>query len=278
MRKSRRRILPLCAMLAFLPNRVRPSSLATRQHQIKRQDAVRRLYEVVCLCIQHQHAVLGAIPSEKRIWQRFEAQLLHESRDFLQRGMRVLRISSHQPALRDHQRAVSTFRAGQHGRLRGKDHALQPHIILKEVIVQHEAPQVIQRRRRAGSPALRRPFWHHAKGALPRFLHHTAIILAETHLVFARLIAHQRQRLKICLVDQALAGFCPVDELPNLVRCEAAACVSTCASDGFDRFFKAARVATTFGWGGRGVLLMPLMLRSRRGLVNLTPRSSALRS
>jgi len=36
--------------------------------------------------------------------------------------------------------------------------------------------------------------------------------------------------------------------------------------------FKAVRVATTRGWGGRGVLLMPLMLRSRRGLVNPPPR------
>jgi hypothetical protein len=78
--------------------------------------------------------------------------------------------------------------------------------------------------------------------------------------MLARFIADERQHLKIGFGDQALAGFGPFDELPNLSLCEAAACASTSGSEGFDRLLKAVRVAMTLGWGGRGDLFMPLMV------------------
>jgi hypothetical protein len=65
--------------------------------------------------------------------------------------------------------------------------------------------------------------------------------------MLAGFIAHQRQGLKVRLGDQAPAFVCPLEEALNLVRCEAAACLSTCASEGPGRLFKAVRVAMSFG-------------------------------
>ncbi len=130
------------------------------------------------------------------------------------------------------------------------------------------ADQSPQRRGGCRLPPCGRPLGYHAEGPGPRALHRALIALAEPDFVLAGLVGDEFEALELVLRDYLSAGFCPLDEPVNLSLRPAAACVRTCSSEGFGRLAKAARVAMSFGCGGKRFLLMPRILHQGREKVN----------